>query len=140
MTTVVLETCRAILKQVEPEQEFLLDENFAQYAAGYPEPAFVPEGRFEGTAMTLFVAILVPFVVEVFKEGTKDALKDKVKDGLDRLFRRRETARQEDIASLRTDVEKIIAKTQLSARERERLRNKIYKGLDALAQRPLRSS
>src|SRR5262249_27119226 len=101
-------------------------------------PTLVPEGRFEGTAATLFVTILVPFVVEVFKGGAKDALKEGVKDWLIRLFKRKETARQEELAQVRTNLEKVLAQTELSARERERLRDKVYTALDTIAQHPAR--
>jgi hypothetical protein len=130
------EVCRQMIQLVEPNQEFLLDEHFKEYAEGYPEEVVVSEGRLEAGSVSMFVAILVPFIVSIFKEGAKDALKDTVKDGLERLFKRKAKAREDEILSLRSDVEKLIAKTQLSGPERERLRSKIAAALDAIAQHP----
>jgi hypothetical protein len=76
MNTDAFEVCREILRLTDPNQEFLLEDNFDVYAHGYPEPALLPEGQFEGTTSTLFVTVLVPFIVGVFKDGAKDALKE----------------------------------------------------------------
>jgi hypothetical protein len=122
MTTDAFEVCREILRLTDPNQEFLLEDNFDVYARRYPEPALLPEGQFEGTTSTLFVTVLVPFIVGVFKDGAKDALKEQVKDGLYRLFRRKEAARKEQLTKFRADLEKILAKTKLSAHERGCLR------------------
>jgi hypothetical protein len=137
MNSAAQEVCQQMIQLVEPNQEFLLDEHFEEYAKGYPEEAVVSEGRLEAGSVSMFVAILVPFVVSIFKDGAKDALKDTVKEGLERLFKRRAKARDEEILSLRNNVEKLIAKTQLSGPERERLRAKIGAALDAIAQHPV---
>lgn len=120
MRQAAAEICREIVGLVEPSQCFLLDEHFAEYAKGYPKPAVVSEGHFESGTASLLVAILVPFVIDIFKEGVKDALKDKVKESLERVFRRKQDTREADILELRNNVEKVIGQTQLSVRDRER--------------------
>lgn len=115
----------AIVKEVEPDDAFVVEDGYDGLVDAWHRADAQDEGRLVGGIdAATFAAMVVPFLLGFFGDVAKDVVKDQVKtvvgDLLDRVLKRRAT--RGDAEALGVAVEAAIAKSRFSPVEKARLR------------------
>ncbi len=111
-----------IVARVEPDDVFVIEDNFDALLADWDRAVSQDEGRFVGGAeVATFAAAIVPFLLVFLGEVARDVAKEQAKRAsgalLDKLLRRNASA--EEAGRLRTEIEVAIAKSKVSREQKE---------------------
>lgn len=120
-----------IVAQVEPDDVFVVEDNFDALITDWHHAVSQDEGRFIGGAeIATFAAAVVPFLLTFLGDVAKDVVKDQAKKAastlLDKLLRRQASA--DEATRLRTDIEVAIAKSKITREQK----NVLNAGFDIL--------
>ena len=97
-----------IVTLVEPDDAFVVEDNFDALITDWHRAVSQDEGRFIGGAeIATFAAAVVPFLLTFLGDVAKDVIKDQAKKAagvlLDKLLKRQASA--DEAARLRTEIE-----------------------------------
>lgn len=111
-----------IVTQVEPDDVFVVEDNFDALITDWHRAVSQDEGRFIGGAeIATFAAAVVPFLLTFLGDVAKDVVKDQAKKAagalLDKLLKRQTSA--EEATRLRTEIEVAIAKSKVSREQKD---------------------
>lgn len=111
-----------IVTQVEPDDVFVVDDNFDALIADWHRAVSQDEGRFIGGAeIATFAAAVVPFLLTFLGDVAKDVVKDQAKKAagalLDKLLKRQASA--DEATRLRTEIEVAIAKSKVAREQKD---------------------
>lgn len=116
---------KAIVSEVEPDDEFVVDDTFDIAPEDWHRADSQDEGRFDGgAAASTFAAVVVPFLLGFFGDVVKDVVKDATKKAVASLldkFLKREAA-SDEVARLRKAVDVEIANSRFDAEQKKTLR------------------
>ena len=120
-----------IVTLVEPDDVFVVEDNFDALITDWHRAVSQDEGRFIGGAeIATFAAVVVPFLLTFLGDVAKDVVKDQAKKAagvlIDKLLKRQASA--DEATRLRADIEIAIAKSKV-AREQK---NVLNAGFDVL--------
>jgi hypothetical protein len=123
-----------IVVQVEPDDVFVVEDNFDALVDDWHRAVSQDEGRFIGGAeVATFAAAVVPFLLTFLGDVAKDVVKDQAKKAagalLDKLLRRQ--ARTDEAVRLRAELEVAIAKSKVTREQKDILRS----GFDVLVEK-----
>lgn len=111
-----------IVTQVEPDDVFVVEDNFDAMITDWHRAVSQDEGRFIGGAeIATFAAAVVPFLLTFLGDVAKDVIKDQAKKAagplLDKLLKRRASA--DEAQRLRTEIEVAIAKSKVAREQKD---------------------
>ena len=111
-----------IVAQVEPDDTFVIEDNFDALITDWHHAVSQDEGRFIGGAeIATFAAALIPFLLTFLGDVAKDVVKDQAKKAagglLDKLLRRQASA--DEAQHLRTEIEVAIAKSKVAREQKD---------------------
>lgn len=120
-----------IVAQVEPDDVFVVEDNFDALVDDWYRAVSQDEGRFiGGVEVATFAAAVVPFLLTFLGDVAKDVVKDQAKKAagtlLDKLLRRQ--ASTDEAARLQAELEVAIAKSKVTREQKDILRS----GFDVL--------
>jgi hypothetical protein len=121
----------AIVSEVDPEDKFVVEDNFDALIDNWDAAQAQDEGRFVGgPEVAAFAGIVGPFLLGFFSDVAKDAVKDQTKKLvgklLDKLLARNASA--DEAKQLHDDFEEAIAESRFPEAQKAVLR----KGFEAL--------
>jgi hypothetical protein len=116
----------AIVQVVEPDDAFVVEENFDALVDNWDRAKSQDEGRFiGGPEVAAFAGVIGPFLLGFFGDVGKDLVKDQVKQFvgglLDKLLGR--TASVEEASRLRRELEDAVQKSRFRAAQKQVLSN-----------------
>ena len=117
---------KAIVSEVEPDDEFVVDDTFDIAPEDWHRADSQNEGRFDGgTAASTFATVVVPFLLGFFGDVVKDVVKDAAKEAiaplLDKFLKRK--AAGDEVARLRKAVDVEIANSRFDPEQKKTLRD-----------------
>ena len=120
-----------IVSEVEPDDTFVIEDNFDALIENWHAARPQDEGRFVGgPEIAAFAGVIGPFLIGFFGDVAKDAVKDQAKrlvsTLIDKLLAHHATS--QEAKKLREDLEGAIAKCRFSEAQKVVLR----KGFDDL--------
>ena len=112
----------AIVEQVEPDDVFVIEDNFDALVTDWHLAVSQDEGRFIGGAeIATFAAAVVPFLLTFLGDVAKDVVKDQAKKAagplIDKFLHRNASA--DEAVRLRTEIEVAIAKSKVSRDQKD---------------------
>lgn len=111
-----------IVAQVEPDDIFVVEENFNAIIADWDHAASLDEGRFVGGAeVATFAAAIVPFLLAFLRDVAKDLVKDQAKKISSSLLDKflRHEANEDEVERLRSEIDVAIAKSKTSREQKD---------------------
>ncbi|AQH03812.1 hypothetical protein A9R05_32980 (plasmid) [Burkholderia sp. KK1] len=126
-----------IVAQVEPGDEFVVEDGFDALIDDWDQAKAPDEGRFGGTTEAAsFAGLVVPFLLGFIGDVAKDVVKDQAKKAvgalIDKLLARKATT--DDAAELKSAVESAIVKSRFSNAEKLELSGGFDKLFDKIRQ------
>lgn len=111
-----------IVAQVEPDDVFVVEDNFDALITDWHRAVSQDEGRFiGGVQIATFAAAVVPFLLTFLGDVAKDVIKDQAKKAagtlLDKLLKRQASA--DEATRLRTEIEVAIAKSTVAREQKD---------------------
>lgn len=111
-----------IVTQVEPEDVFVVQDNFDALITDWHRAVSQDEGRFiGGSEIATFAAALVPFLLTFLGDVAKDVVKDQAKKAagalLDKVLQQK--ASTDEATRLRTEIEVAIAKSKVAREQKD---------------------
>ncbi|MGJ7484490.1 hypothetical protein ACSFA2_04500 [Variovorax sp. LT2P21] len=111
-----------IVTLVEPDDVFVVEDNFDAMITDWHRAVSQDEGRFIGGAeIATFAAAVVPFLLTFLGDVAKDVIKDQAKKAagtlLDKLLKRQASA--DEATHLRTEIEVAIAKSKVAREQKD---------------------
>jgi hypothetical protein len=112
----------AMVTEVEPEDTFVIEDNFDGLVDDWHLAQAQDEGRFVGAAeAATFAGLIVPFLLAFFGDLAKDIVKDQAKKAagalIEKLMARR--ANSDEISRLRGEIEAVVARSRFSKEQKE---------------------
>lgn len=111
-----------IVTQVEPEDVFVIEDNFDALITDWHRALSQDEGRFiGGPEIATFAAAVIPFLLTFLGDVAKDVVKDQTKKAagalLDKLLKQQASANE--ATRLRTEIEVAIAKSKVAREQKD---------------------
>ena len=111
-----------IVTLVEPDDVFVVEDNFDALITDWHRAVSQDEGRFIGGAeVATFAAAVVPFLLTFLGDVAKDVVKDQAKKAagtlMDKLLHRKASA--DEAARLKTEIEVAIAKSKVTREQKD---------------------
>ena len=111
-----------IVTLVEPDDVFVVEDNFDALITDWHRAVSQDEGRFIGGAeVATFAAVVVPFLLTFLGDVAKDVVKDQAKKAagtlMDKLLHRKASA--DEAARLKTEIEVAIAKSKVTREQKD---------------------
>lgn len=111
-----------IVTLVEPDDVFVVKDNFDAMITDWHRAVSQDEGRFIGGAeIATFAAAVVPFLLTFLGDVAKDVIKDQAKKAagtlLDKLLKRQASA--DEATRLRMEIEVAIAKSKVARQQKD---------------------
>jgi hypothetical protein len=123
---VVLKTwALAMVAEVEPDDTFVVEDNFDGLVNDWHIARAQNEGRFVDTAdVATFAGAIVPFLLVFFGDVAKDVVKDQAKKAAGALLEKLLAGKtnRDEAARLSSEIEAAIAESGFSKEQKETLR------------------
>ena len=126
----------ALVGAVAPDDVFVVEDGFDAMAEHWDQAIAQDEGRFSGAeALSTFSALIVPFLLGLLVDTSKDVVKDQAKKAVSRLVDKhlKRSGATDELQATQKAIDTAIESSDLNAEQKQTLRDgfvTVYSTLD----------